>query len=733
MMNSSEPTSEATPAAEQPQSSAAPVVSSGLSERRTTNDEPRTAAERQTISVALGIVLALVVLAVFYRVVGYKLLTWDDDQHITDNIYFNPLTWSNVFHFWGYSYIFMYIPVSYNFYALEVWIAGWFPSADPADKFNPAVFHLGGLLLHLGCTIFAYRLMLRLVCNATAALCGALLFAIHPLQVESVCWVGETRGTLSTLFSFAAVWYYLNYAGVDPERGIFAAEPYEPPERRLRDAIFGLLLFGLSLLSKPSASSLPLLVVVIDFVLLRHSLWRIAWRLWPWVAAAAVIVWRTKVYQNDDTIEPLSLKPWHIRPLVAGDAYAFYLGKLLWPFDLGFDYGRTPNIASETPGFYRAWLAPLLLVVASIALPRRRIWLGCYGLFLTALLPVSGIVPFIYQNISTVADRYMYVPMFGLGLLLAAWLASRRNKIVPLAITALVLGFFSQRSIEQCATWRDDYALYLNGMRVNPSSYMSHLNLGNRYREEGHIESAMQEYRRLIEIRPQHGWAHVHLGGCLAKLGRHEEAVREFQTAINIYPKFVEAYFGMGDVAKLFEDYDGAERWYRDAVKAGPDETDPHVKLGELLIARSAHKQGEEKARYAKEGDEEFAKALKIAPDSAATYRAYGRALVEAGRLADAETQLEMAFELRPDHAQTLTDLGSCYLSLGKTALAVEMCERAVRENPNLIEARINRALALVSAGKPSDARLEYEQALTLLPPGSPRSEEIRQAMNVLR
>lgn len=708
-------------------------------QRRATQNEPRTTSRSRTLTIALGLILAAIVVAVFYRALDYKLLTWDDDQHVTENEYFNPLTWLNVLHFWGYEHIFMYIPVSYNFYALEVWIAGWFPSADPADKFNPAVFHAGGLLLHLGCTLWAYRLMNRLVVHAPAAFFGAALFAIHPLQVESACWVGETRGTLCTFFSFAALWCYLNYVGVDPERGIFADAPYEPPAHRRRDAVFGFLFFALALLSKPSAASLPVLVLLIDVVLLRHDWKRSLLRLAPWFAAGLAIMLLTKHYQADDTIDPVMIKAWYLRPFVAGDAYAFYLGKLFRPFDLAFDYGRNPHVAGESPYFYRLWLAPLLPLVAALALPRRRIWLGCYGFFLLALAPVSGIIPFIYQNISTVADRYMYVPMFGLGLLLAATLAVCRRPVVAMALTAVALGFCTQRSIEQCATWQDDDTLYLNGLRVNPASYMSHLNLGNRYREAGHFESALAEYRRVIEIRPHHAWAYVHMGTCHATLGRYDLAVRDFQTALNIDPHMQAPLFGLGDIAELHGDLDGAEQWYRDAAKFDFErksydrEPAPHVRLGRFLLQRSAAATGPAKERYEQESIACFEEALKLKPDGAGTYRIYGRSLAGAGRLIEAAQQLERAAELAPDDSQTLTDLGSCYLQQGKVALALQTCEQAVRKDPNLLEARTNRALALAAAGKPEAARMEYEKALELVPRGTERATELRTAMEALR
>ncbi|MGC3969486.1 MAG: hypothetical protein QM775_19625 [Pirellulales bacterium] len=272
------------------------------------------------------------------------------------------------------------------------------------------------------------------------------------MQAESVAWVGETRGTLATLFSFLALNLYLRWAGVHSEQGVFIDAVYENPAPRRRDYWLAVVCFALALLSKPSAAAMPLVVLVIDVLLLRRRLIVTLWRLTPWFVLAAVDTGLTKYYQKSEIMFAPAVASIQHRPLVAGDAYAFYLKKLVWPFDMAFDYGRTPHLVRELSTFRLAWMLPVVVGLALSLLPRRRIWLGCYLIFIVALLPVSGLVPFLYQSISTVADRYMYVPMFGFGLLLATWVASRRSRAVPIALSAVVLGLLVPRTIEQCRT-----------------------------------------------------------------------------------------------------------------------------------------------------------------------------------------------------------------------------------------------------------------------------------------
>ncbi len=687
-----------------------------------TADRTQVAVSRSGLFL-FGLLLAAACYFVYRGTFTFELLSWDDNQHITENEYFQKLTWRSWLHFWGYSYIFLYIPVSYNFFACEVWIAQWFPTGDPLQPMNPAVFHIGNVLVHLGCTLAAYRLMFRLTCNAWAAFLGALLFCVHPFQVESVAWVGETRGTLSTLFSFLAAGLYLRYVGVSPTEGMFADAPYEPPQRSNRDCWFGLFCFGLALLSKPSTASLPLILLVIDVVLLRRSSFTAMRHLIPWFVAAAVITLMTKYYQKDTYMFGPAVAPWWDRPFIAGDAYAFYLQKLVWPLDMAFDYGRTPHLVRELPGFWRAWFLPSVVALILWLCPRRRIWLGCYAIFIVAILPVSGIVPFLYQSISTTADRYMHVPMFGFGLMAAAWLATRRSVIGPLAVASVVLGLLAHRAVDQCRYWRDDWVVYRHGIDVTPLSYMAHLNLGGRYRKEKQYDLALRHFARVLEIRSDYFWANYDRGVCFMALHRYDDAIKEYQAAFKKYDSAFEVQIGLADAYKAKEQFDDAERWYRKAVKTAPDNIVPHLGLAEFLMKRGR----------LDEANKEFDIATELGPESSDVPRRRGHALVEANRLAEAAPYLEAWVAAAPDSAASHIELASCYYLLSKFALAVEQGAAAVGLDPKLFEARHNYGLALAAVGKTAEARTQLEAALALIPPGTETAAEVRESLATLR
>lgn len=673
-------------------------------------------------SVTAGCVLLVLTALVFHRVVDFEFLTWDDDQHIVENEYYQPVTPANLLHFWGYSYIYLYIPISYWFFAAEAWLSQFFPDGNPADRFNPALFHLGNMLIHLGNVWLTYRLLLRLVRNAPGAFWGAMLFAVHPLQVESVAWISETRGTLATLFSLLALHRYLDFAGVDPERGLFAERAYAPPQRRRRDYVVATVYFALALLSKPAAASLPAVVAIVDVVLLRRR-WQETLR-WTalWFVLAAGITGLTKYYQRTNIIYVESVRPWSERPLVAGDAYAFYLTKLVWPADLAFDAGRTPHYVAKTPTFRYAWLLPVGVGVVLACLPRRRIWLGCYAIFLAAIAPVSGFVPFLYQSISTVADRYMYVPLIGFGLMTAAWIATRRNPLPATIFLGLVLGLAAHGSYRQTETWRDDWTVFGQGLRVTPRSFTAHLHLGMKLQEEHRYAAAVSRYRRMLDIRPDYFTTHYRIAVCLRELGHLEPAIEELKLALIDYA-YTDAQCLLGRCRLEQGDWEVAIRCFRLAAELSPKSAEPLLLLGDAYAER----------KQFDEADREFRRALTRDERSADAHARYGRMLVAAGRNDEALGEFQRAVELDPQHHAAHVDLAEVCLRRKQYDRAIDVAAQAVSLKPADFASHKLLGETQRAAGRMTAAIESYEQAVKLVPPASSEAAEVRKTLGRLR
>ena len=276
---------------------------------------------------------------------------------------------------------------------------------------RPLPFHAANLLIHVVTACVVYRLLLRLVGRPWPALAGAMLFAIHPVQVESVASVSGIQGLLCGMFGLSAVLQYTHFAAPDP-----GDRPW------LRYA-FAVALFVCSVLSKPLGTMVPVIAGLVDVFFLRHN-WRAAVRsLWPWVVVALPYVILTKLIQPDKQLD-VEVPCW-TRPFIAADAVTFYLYKIVFPVWLGLFYGRTPGSVLKHDAIFYMWLVPAAIAIAPLAATRSTPGADRRGTHLPrGTGAVSGLVRFNSQQYSTVSDHYLYLPMFGVALA-AAWALAR--------------------------------------------------------------------------------------------------------------------------------------------------------------------------------------------------------------------------------------------------------------------------------------------------------------------
>lgn len=660
--------------------------------------------------------LVVATLAVYHRLRAFEFLTWDDDLHVTANPYFRHLSFGNVGRFWLAAYENLYIPVSYTFFAAEVWLSRRL-SGDAPAPLNPAVFHVGSLLLHLVCVLLVYRLARRLVGQTAPALLAALLFSVHPLQVESVAWISETRGLLAALFCLLAIDQFLRFRTADTRWNIWSEQPAPLRDEGARWWHFAAATLAclLAVLAKPSSVALPVMLLIVDAGLLRSG-GRRALVLLPWVVVAAAVVVPTKLFlQADQRISFLA--PAWFRPLVAGDALAFYLSKLVWPAGLGFDYGRTPQRVIDGGWLYLAWLVPASVACAAAMLPGRRVWLSCYAMWLAALLPVLGFVPFLYQQISTVADRYAYLPMFAVALAVAALLA-RHWTVSRAAAAGLVLGGLAAASLIQTGHWRDDWSVYRRGLDVNPQSYVAHYSLGNKYLVQQRTAEAMAHYHRALAVNERYAPALARLGACHALEGRHDEAIAYLKAALEIMPEFAEAQAKLAAALAAQGQREAAIDAYREALRMLPTHVESKVNLADLLAPQEP---GQALAL--------LEDALVDDPDLAEPRFKYAELLARLGRLREAMHQLEEALALEPDFAAAHNNLGSLHWLKRDLTAARRHWQRAAELDPSLPDPQINLGLLEEEDGNHSAAVELYRRALALASPDSPQARQCRDAL----
>jgi hypothetical protein len=522
------------------------------------------------------ILLLIATVLVFGRVVTFDFVLWDDDMTTFSNPILNPPRWSALGHLWTNLTWNLYMPVTWT-----VWIAtakaAYQPGATDVGlpALNPYVFHALSLVTHVWAVLMAYRVLRILKYAPWAACAGALVFALHPLQVEPIAWSSSYNVLLCAAFSLWAIGGYLRFA-----------ETTDPKRRRRRYA-WATLAFVLALLSKPMAVTVPFVVVAIDWLLLRRPLRRTLLTMAPWVIAAIALAVLTASWQGRrHHVDPMPL--W-TRLFVAADAVSFYLRKLVWPSDLVLDHGRMPLVALSDPHLF--WkILPTLLLAAGLWVWRDRVRPALAGLavFVAGMLPVLGLAPFDFQQYSTVADRYAYVAMLGAAIAVA-WLASKLRPPTTQAwlsiALAATLGFVASA---QLGRWRNSYVLFAYTTRVHPRSAVAWLNWGAALMRENRPADAIYFVRRAIAIRHDYHHARLNLGMAYFNAGDPAAGEREWRRLVLMHPTSLSAHAAMGDLHLSRGEYDAAEASYRKILELDPANDAGRARLQTLNNARAA-------------------------------------------------------------------------------------------------------------------------------------------------
>ncbi len=524
--------------------------------------------------------LLVIFLVVVWRGVGRHQFVYDDLALVVQNEYLVPLTWSNVAHFWDWRtpYANMYTPVTFSVLAIEAHLALKPIDGDEA-QLQAGVFHYGNLAVHIACTLVIFMVLCDLAGRTLPAFVGTMLFGLHPVQAEAVNWIIELKGLLAGLFVALTIWCYWRFArSAHAEPNGVGAQPQPAPMRALwYIAATGVAL--LAMLSKPSGVAVIAIVFVLDFGLLRRSPLATIVPLMPWVAAGVAIALVTQSEQPTSAIR--SIVPLWQRPLVAGDAVAFYIRKLLVPWPLCVDYGLRPTVVMARWSALIMWILPALVAAVLAMLPNRRRWLTAYGVFVAGLLPMLGFVPFGFQNVSTVADRYMYLAMLGPAMAVA-WLLVGRENTRALAVAALVLIVCGVMSSLQSRYWASQSTLFQHAIDVNPNSVEGHVSLGNLLARND-PDAAIRHYEQALAADPEHPGAHSNLGSLLVAVGRTDDALVHLRAALDANDKNYLAHYYLARALNIEGEYATAANHYAACVESNPGWTSARVDLAWLL------------------------------------------------------------------------------------------------------------------------------------------------------
>jgi tetratricopeptide (TPR) repeat protein len=567
-------------------------------------------------------------------------------------------------------------------------------------------FHVVNVAFHSASALVLWD-VLRIL-RVRGAWLGAAVWALHPVQVESVAWVTELKNTQSGLFYLVAIASFVQWNRKDA-----AGAP-----RTARWYWSALLFSALAVASKSSATVLPLVLAICAWWTDGRLRRRVATALLPIVAisaaSAALTLWTQHLEGANDVEWARSLGE---RVVIAGRVPWFYLGKLAWPHPLIFIYPRW-SVDASNPISYLSAVAAVLALFG--------LWIGRGGMlrpvffafatFTVALLPVLGFFDQFYWRYSFVGDHFQYLASMAPLALAAATVATGFEKLVASAVgrsrpplfgggAALAGGallvVLANATTRQSAAYRDVESLWRTTLAMNPECWVGCNNLAVYLMATKREAEAEGFFRRALGISPNRAEADNNLGHLLARTGRTDEALLHFRRAAQIDPRLASARFGLGDIYLRQGLLGNATACFREALKLDPDNADGRINLGAALLG----------AGHPAEAATEFRRALADRPAFAWAENDLGNALLQLGSREEAMLHYRKAVEIDPDLAEAANNLGFALAEMGRLDEAIEQYRRAVALRPGYGEAHRNLGTALFKKGDIEGADAEIDAA----------------------
>lgn len=594
------------------------------------------------IHITIAIVaVGVVVTAVHWPVLSAQALSIDDNQYLTRNPLVQRPGWPSVERFFGEV---LEPSTVRGYYQPLTMISLMIDYAGGGRPDNLAAFHHTSLSLHVANTALIVVLLYLLFGRLWVAALVGLLFGVHPLTVEPLAWIAERKTVLATFFALLSLVLYAGYA------------------RRRNLWLMGgaLAAFALALLSKPTTTPLPVLLLLLDYWPLRRLSWRAVLEKLPFFVLAGVAAAITIISQGRTAqiTAPTDYSPVRIG-LILCHNIVFYLYKIVWPLAVSGHYAFPRPLVWSQPMVLAGVVGTCVLLPVLLASWRwTRGPLVGWLFFFAAILPTMGVIGF--TNVIA-ADKFAYLPALGLLLVLAYGLAKLwgAGADAQCRLRRVVLAF-AVLSLAALEAW---------GTRA-------HL---------AHWHDSASLYRHMLEIDPHDEVPHYNLGLILAKRGDEGEAEEHFAAAVASAPRLYKAHRELGVLREKRGDLAGALACYRRAVEIDPHFASARISLG-LLLVRQGQLDG---------GRQQYEAVLARNPDHAIAHYNLGLVLYQQSRWEDAAAHFEHAIRSRRDFARAYHGLGLTRLQQRRYDDAVDAFRAALRINPHDDQARamLNSAL----------------------------------------
>jgi Tfp pilus assembly protein PilF len=514
--------------------------------------------------------LILGTLMVFWPVLNYEFINYDDDTYVSENPHIQDgLTWEGIK--WAFSmdsgsasqHADFWIPMTFISHMITIELFG----------LDPGGHHLVNLMIHIMNTALLFWALRNLTGALWKSGFVAALFAIHPLHIESVAWVTERKDVLSTLFWILTLWAYLFYTK--------------------RPEVYRYLLvaftFSLGLMAKPMVMTLPFVLLLLDYWPLQRIHWgdhrttlkRVLEKSPLIILTGICLMLTLLVQQKWETVGSLEAFPLGSRIGNALISYSSYIGKMFWPLDLAVLY---PHPGNQLPLELIVGSALLLLAITILTVwwsSKAPYLIVGWLWFLGTLVPVIGLIQVGQQ---AMADRYTYIPLIGLFIIIAWGIPDlipkwRHQKLFLSLGAGLILPSLMVIAWFQVQHWRNSISLFKHAIETTGTNYVSYHNLGLAFQTEGRFEEAIGEYQKAMAIKPNAA-LHNNMGVIFEKQGLFNEAIREYQEAVALRAHYARPHYNLANVYFRQERLNEAILEYQKAITITPNYLEAHLNLG---------------------------------------------------------------------------------------------------------------------------------------------------------
>lgn len=576
-------------------------------------------------------------LGAYWQIKNHDFINYDDEMYVTENLQVKKgLTFEGVAWAFSAGYATNWHPITWLSHMLDCELYG----------LNPMGHHWTNVQIHIASTILLFLVFNWMTGALWQSSVVAALFALHPLHVESVAWVAERKDVLCAFFWILSIWAYARYIRL-------------PVARRYLLLTF---FFTLGLMAKPMMVTLPFVLLLLDFWPLyrfnskyfqfhppgRHSLIALVLEKVPLFGLSAVSSTITYyVQQGGGAVASLDVLPFKARFVNALISYLRYLGKMIWPRNLSVFYPYP-----QWPVEY-AVISGVLIICVSVAIVRAArkypYLLTGWFWYLGTLFPVIGLI---HAGSQSMADRYTYIPLMGMFILIAWGLADvskplrSRNVVLALAAGVALCAMMVCTWFQVCH-WQNTLTLFTHVLKVTRNNSVAYFSLGYGLDKQGKLDEALSYYMKSLEINPGYKNAHNNIGFILARRGKTEAAIDHYQAELRLFPENADTHNNLAnalsDQARLAK----AAIHYRLALSINPEHANAHYNFGNLLLRQ---------ARF-KDALAHSAEAIRINPNFAEAYNQIGVILFRQKKIEKALDFFSMAIQINTGYSQARKNL----------------------------------------------------------------------------